>query len=94
MAGELKSGALLDPEAMVPASPDLAAEEDPASRQEGEHFSPRRRTVSTAAGGRPSAWGAVPASSHSRHLDSIRSVEGIGIHKWKGHMKLCAHFIC
>ncbi|XP_041529782.1 SHC SH2 domain-binding protein 1 isoform X1 [Microtus oregoni] len=36
MAGELrKSGALLDPEAMVPASPDLAAEEDPASRQEG-----------------------------------------------------------
>lgn len=52
MAGELKSGALLNPEAMVPASPDLAAEEDPASRQEGEYFSPRRRTVSTAAGGR------------------------------------------
>ncbi|XP_049993119.1 SHC SH2 domain-binding protein 1 isoform X2 [Alexandromys fortis] len=35
MAGELRSGSLLNPEAMVPASPDLAAEEDPASRQEG-----------------------------------------------------------
>ncbi|KAK7813516.1 hypothetical protein U0070_012521 [Myodes glareolus] len=37
MAGELREGgALLDPEAMVPASPDLAAEEDPASRQEAD----------------------------------------------------------
>lgn len=53
MAGELREGgALLDPEAMVPASPDLAAEEDPESRQEGEHFSPR--------------WRAVLASAHSR----------------------------
>lgn len=45
MADDLQAGVVLEPDAMVPPRPELAAEEEPASWKEGEHLSPRRRAV-------------------------------------------------
>lgn len=50
MADDLRAGGVLEPIAMVPPRPDLAAEKEPASWKEGEHLNPSRRAVFVVAG--------------------------------------------
>lgn len=56
MADDLPAVGVLEPKAMVPPRPDLAAEVEPASWKEGEHLNPHRRAVFVAAG---RAWPAL-----------------------------------